>query len=308
MPVLATLRSALPGILLVLSLGTSLPSSAQIAPELIITVRAPESDADTRYYYDTEALRLALELTQAKYGPFRIVQTPPMTFSRAIASVSADEYPNFFIKLSYEDRYAELHMRYVRFPVDLGIVGYRVCFTRPDLKAELAKVTRLDELRRYTHGQGHDWADVQILRSNGFTVVEASNYEVLFDMLAKRRFDLFCRGTNELLDEFRSHETLKDFSYDQSFSLAYPLPRFFFTHEKNSAAANRIQEGLLMAFKEGRLQKLWQANYQKSIDFVRLDKRKIFWINNPLLDKVDFNYRQYFYDPLKPSGAKASRK
>jgi len=268
---------------------------------LEITVRGPEGPGDTRYDYDTGVLRLALEKTRAKHGGYRIATAPPMNFSRAIASASTNAYPNFFIKLSYEARYVDaLNMDYVRFPVDLGIVGYRVCFTHPDLKAELAKATTLDALRRFTHGQGRDWADVSILRGNGFSVVEIDQYESLFRMVAARRFDLFCRGTNELLDEYNAHKDLPGLSYDESFSIAYPLPRFFYTHKRNTAAIARIQEGIRLAHKDGSLQVLWREKYGDSVDLVRLEGRRIFWIENPLLKDVDFDYRQYFFDPLKP--------
>lgn len=288
---------------MVLALAGGLFAAAACAAApatLEVTVRGPEGPGDTRYDYDTGVLRLALEKTRARYGNYRIVTAPPMNFSRAIASASTDTYPNFFIKLSYEARYADaLNLDYVRFPVDLGIVGYRECFTHPDLKAELAKATSLDALRRFTIGQGRDWADVSILRGNGFNVVEVDQYESLFRMVAARRFDLFCRGTNELLDEYNAHQDLPGLSYDETFSIAYPLPRFFYTHKRNAAAIARVQEGIRLAHKDGSLQILWREKYGDSVDLVRLDKRRVFWIENPLLKDVDFDYRQYFFDPLK---------
>lgn len=287
-------------VVLTACLGVALPVLAgeREAP-LEITVRGPESAGDSRYDYDAGVLRLALEKTRAKYGAYRISVAPGMNFSRAIASVRANEYPNYFIKLSYESRHSDVfEMDYVRFPVDLGIVGYRVCFVHPDLKPELAKVTRVDELRRYSFGQGRDWADVQILHSNGFNVVEVDTYESLFQMVSRRRFDLFCRGTNELLEEYKAHESLPGLAYDESLSIAYPLPRFFYTHRRNHAAIARIQEGILMAHQDGSLQELWRQKYKESIGFVRLDRRRVFWLENPLLKGVDFDYRKYFFDPL----------
>lgn len=281
---------------------STLAAGAGAAPPapLEITVRGPEGPGDTRYDYDTGVLRLALEKTRAKHGGYRITTAPPMNFSRAISSASTDAYPNFFIKLSYEARYVDaLKLDYVRFPVDLGIVGFRVCFTHPDLKPELAKATGIEALRRFTYGQGRDWADVSILRSNGFKVVEVDQYESLFRMVAARRFDLFCRGTNELLDEYNAHKDLPGLSYDESFSIAYPLPRFFYTHKRNTAAIARIQEGIRLAHKDGSLQLLWREKYGDSVDLVQLERRRIFWIENPLLKDVDFDYRQYFFDPLK---------
>lgn len=265
----------------------------------VFTYRAPESDSDHRYDYDTAALRLALEKTRREYGPYRLEPSPAMTFPRAISAVSRNEYPNFFVKLSYEEEHvAQRNMTFARFPVDLGIVGYRVCFTSTQSREKVKAAKSLDDLKKFSIGQGRGWADVEILRHNGFQVVEASNYENLFRMVASQRFDLFCRGTNELLDEYEAHRDIENLTYDQTFSIAYPLPRFFFTHQSNSKAAERITDGLLAAFRDGSLQALWRKNYWNSINFVRLDKRRIYWIENPLLKGLDFNYRQYYFNPL----------
>lgn len=266
----------------------------------MFTYRAPESEIDNRYTYDTEVLRLALEKTRSMYGAYRMVPSPALSFARAMLSVSRNTYPNFFIKLSYEDSLvSSQNMSFARFPVDLGIVGYRVCFVSPDAKARLATVKTADQLRTFTMGQGSKWADVEILRYNGFSVVETPLYESLFKMVASNRFDLFCRGTNELLDEYEAHKHIAGLSYDETLSIAYPLPRFFYTHQTNAKARDRIEAGLILAYQDGSLQRLWQKNYQRSIDFVQLGRRKIFWFENPLLKQLDFDYRKYFYDPLK---------
>jgi hypothetical protein len=274
-------------------------NTASAAETTVFTQRVGESETDVRYHYDNAVLKLALEKTKEKYGPYRLQASPPMTFPRAIFAASKNEYANFFIKLSYEEiLVTQKSMVFAKFPVDLGIVGYRICFTHSETKAKLAEIKSLEDLKKFSMGQGTGWADVEILRYNNFNVITAANYESLFKMTAAKRFDLFCRGTNELLEEYEAHRDIPGLSYDESFSLAYPLPRFFFTHKDNDKAAKRIEEGLLIAYRDGSLQQLWKTNYEKSINFVQLEKRRIFWIENPLLKNLDFNYRQYFYAPL----------
>jgi hypothetical protein len=274
-------------------------AGSAMAQVTVFTYRTAESGADTRYYYDKVALQLALDKTVAKYGPYRLEGSPPMTVPRALNSVNENRYPNYFVKFSYQDRYAGSDMIYVRFPVDLGIVGYRVCFTNPAAQERLRQVTTLDELRQFTHGQGLQWADVEILRSNGFKVEEVASYENLFGMVAAGRFDLFCRGVNEVLDEVRTHASLAGLRVDDTMTLAYPLPRFFYTHASNRQAAQRIEEGLRLAYADGSLQKAWRINYGHSLDYARLDQRKVYRLANPTLKNIDFDFAQYFYDPFQ---------
>lgn len=273
-------------------------SSLLFAKEpLIITTRSGESNQDVRYNYDTGLLKLALDKTVPSDGPYRLVESGAMNFSRAKKLLFTNSLPNFFVKLSYDKAYSEQKLHYVPFPVDLGIVGYRVCFAHPLVVMNLKKVTTMEGLQRFTHGQGVGWTDTKILRHNGFTVHEVPSYESLFRMVAANRFDLFCRGTNELLGEFNAHADLTGLAYDRSMTINYPLPRFFYTHQANNVAVKRIHRGIEMAYKDGSLQTLWQEEYQESIDFADLKRRKIYRLENPYLEGIDFDFTQYFYSP-----------
>lgn len=276
--------------------------SGASASGTVFTYRVGESEADVRHNYEKDLLQLALEKTRKKFGSYQLKPTPAMSARRGIADANANRYPNFMIKRGYQSNAERNNLIFVRFPVDLGILGYRVCFISPQAKEQIGEVSSLDDLRKFTIGQGSGWSDVQILRHSGFRLVEIPSYESLFRMVAINRFDLFCRGANEVFEEVEGRPSL---ILDETFALAYPKPVFFHTHESNRQAAERIEEGLKLAYRDGSLQKLWRKHYMKSVDFVKLNKRKIFWLENPLVHDLDFNYQQYFYDPhavaVKPS-------
>jgi len=86
-------------------------------------------------------------------------------------------------------------------------------------------------------------------------------------MVATGRFDLFARGANELLKEFGSHKKIKDLMYDKSIALYYPLPRFFFTAKSNTRAIKRIEEGLIAAYQDGSIEKVWKKQYGPSVSY-----------------------------------------
>ena len=205
--------------LFALTLASGLACFAQPGKaQMVVTYQQAESIKDRRFDYDIAVLRLALEKTRHEYGDFRLQPSPPMNRARATADARSRAYPNFFVKLSYSDSLAGKGLAYARFPVDRGIADYRICFVRTELKARLAATRSLAELKRYSHGQGIGWADVDILRANGFTVQQVSDYESLFRMVAVGRFDLFCRGVNEILDEYRQHRDIPHLDYDSSFA------------------------------------------------------------------------------------------
>ena len=279
--------------LIIFFVKTSIAASSK---ETVFTYRAAESDIDSRYDYDTSLLKLALENTIDTDGPFRLEPSPRMNFARACYYVEENLLTNFIIKHSYEPDYNDRNMSFVPFPVDLGIVGFRVCFAHPAVIKQLSTAETIDDLKCFTYGQGLGWTDVEILRHNGFDVATASHYESLFKMVANRRFDLFCRGANELLPEFTAHRHIENLAYDKSILINYPLPRFFYTHTANAAALDRVHRGLIKAYENGSLQELWNRHYQESIDFATLHQRKLFILDNPLVKDLTFDYAQFFFN------------
>ncbi|PWF43626.1 hypothetical protein [Massilia glaciei] len=228
-----------------------------------------------------------------------------MNYKRTFEHIANNILPNFFIKTSYEDRFTDnMGMDYVRFPVDLGIVGYRVCFAGAAMTEKLENTRTIENLKKFSHGQGASWSDIRILGENGFNVIAVENYESLFEMVAASRFDLFCRGANEMLDEWESHKHVRGLTYDRTLVIHYPMPRFFFTNKANKKSLQRIHEGILIAYDDGSLKKAWNANYRKSLDFVDLGNRRVFRLDNPLLEKIDFDYQKYFFDPFADVRAK----
>jgi len=262
--------------------------------ETVFTHRVAETLGDTRPDYEVAVLKLALEKTEAEYGPFRLEGAPKINVTRSIHSIRTNSFPNYFYSLGYEkiyDNYKE--MTYIPFPIDMGVLGYRTCFTSEKNLEKLARVTTLEELKAFTHGQGRGWVDGKILSSNGFKVIEVEQYDKLFKMVAAGRFDLFCRGANEIKDEYDIRHTMKGLAYDRSILIYYPMPIFLYTNATNTLAIERVTKGIKMAYKDGSLQALWSRQHQASVDFAELGKRKIFRLENPLIDTINFDHEQY---------------
>lgn len=267
--------------------------------QTVITYRTPESKTDSRYDYDTAVLDLALQKTVDSYGDYRLVPSPRMNFGRTMNYLKNNELENLVVKLSYSQSHPADSFSFAAFPIDLGIVGFRVCFISDDIKEELSHVDDIQTLKKYTHGQGVGWSDIDILRTNGMQVKATAPYASLFKMVALNRFDLFCRGANELLDEYQVHKNIPKLSYDEHFSLVYPLPRFFYSNSANKKVLLRIEQGLIKAHADGSLQTLWWRHYGDSIRFSKLEKRILFRLDNPLLEGLDESYQQYFFNPLQ---------
>ncbi|MCF7803683.1 MAG: transporter substrate-binding domain-containing protein [Candidatus Marinimicrobia bacterium] len=276
--------------------GVLICFAGTVYAQTVFTYRSAESAGDSRYDYDQDLLKLALDKTVDDYGEYTLKASPPMNFARALEVLRAGGLENPVFKVSASDEYMNV-IDYVPFPVDLGIVGYRISFTSPEIKQKLASVTSLDQLKQYSMGQGAGWADIEILENAGFQVQTVGSYESLFKMVAANRFDLFPRGANEVLQEDKAHPDLTDLVVEDNLCLFYPLPRFFSTNKGNTTVLERVEAGLKKAYEDGSLRELWNQYYQESIDYVNLSERTIISIENPNIESIDPSYKQYFYQP-----------
>ncbi|MGN7612418.1 hypothetical protein ACQZV8_10070 [Magnetococcales bacterium HHB-1] len=282
--------------LLIASLLLVIINSNTAVAEMIMTHLSRATEDDPRQDYHIELLVLALDKTVGKYGPYRLVAAPAMNAARSMASVKMNLYPNFMVNEAVTAQKLKEY-GYVPFPILRGIVGYRVFFVSPKARIKLNKSTTLAQLKTLTIGQGIGWLDVDLLKHNGFNVVVANNYEGLFKMVASSRIDLFARGIGEVMGEYDIFKISGDLYLDDSLAIFYPMPRYFFTHKSNRKAIERVTEGLMMAYNDGSLIRLWEKHHSESIARVNLSKRTIFKLENPFLADVDKSYEKYMYNP-----------
>lgn len=253
----------------------------------------------TRDSYDIKLLQLALEKTQTKYGSFRLAAANDVPVNRRLALLQQNAFANLVVFRGYDDELQDSgQFIFINFPMDLGALGWRICFTNPTIKEKIKSVKTLGDLRQYSIVQNRGWADSAILKDNGFRVIELENRPTLFQMVASGRADLFCRGFNELQSEYLEFKNIGNLTYDESFLIIYKMPVFFYLNSSNKLAKNRIEEGLKAAYEDGSMMQLWLEKFKDSSAFANLKKRKIFQLNNFRLKKLSNEYEKYLIDPL----------
>ncbi len=288
----------------IMSLNIILISCAYGSTEtpVVVSIKKPELTTTNPQLSEADIINLALEKTKATFGPFELRPIPPMNRARTLSALSNNFYPNLVMMMSYDDEMVEKNpYKYINIPIDFGANSYRICFMRPELKEKLKNIQSIDELRNYTFGAGIGWLDIKILRYHGFKVVEQTSVQNLIRMTKAGRVDLFCRGFNEIFTEIKDEPEINGLSYDESFLLYYPLPKFLFAHKDNSAILARIQQGLILADKDGSLKKLWMTKNKDNITASHFEHRRIFRLSNPFIKNLPKDYEQYFYNPQKPN-------
>jgi hypothetical protein len=185
----------------------------------------------------------------------------------------------------------------VRIPLDKGLFGWRIALL-PSQRAGLLKDVRtIDDLRQFSAGQGHDWPDSEILRSNDLPIKVSSSYGSLFRMLQAQRFDYFPRSVIEVWDELE-HPRAKQLVADPHVLLHYPTAMYFFFSRHRPELAEIVRMGMEKAIADGSFEHLFQQHFAADLQRARLDQRQLIELHNPLLPSATpLQRRELWFTP-----------
>ncbi|MFM6930051.1 MAG: hypothetical protein ACKOX6_16385 [Bdellovibrio sp.] len=268
--------------------------------EMHFVYHGPESEHDFRYRYHWEILKTALDLTTKKYGSFTWTASEFMSEPQQLAEMKRNS-PKLTVMIRETNLNYEKFLTPVRIPIDKNLIGYRILLIEKKAQPQLAKVKNLEDLRKFTMGQGEDWGDIEILEHSGLKVKTEARYDDLFKSLNEGKFKVFPRGVVEVLDEYRKFKgRYPNLAIESNLLLYYPLPTYFwFQDTKNGhLMAQRVEEGMRFLIESGGYQKIFDKHYAKAIRELNLKGRTLISIPNPLLPAtVPFDAKELWYNP-----------
>lgn len=190
----------------------------------------------------------------------------------------------------------------IRIPIYKGLLGVRLAVIRKQDQPNFLHVNNLDDLKRFTVGQGSDWSDTLILKDAGFSVITASDIHKLYNMLEAKRFDMLPRGVMEPWGELRevNGDTL---AIEQSLVIAYPMPAYIFVSPHQPELAAIIEAGLNKAIADGSFDNYFFNDelVKEALNKAMLENRKLFSLPNPYLpEATPLNNKSLWLDVLTP--------
>lgn len=244
-----------------------------------VQITTPGKDGD----YYTDLLHLILNASKApdEIIKFRYANNS-LSQARWVAAVVQDQGNNVLWTMTNIER--EQSMRAIRVPLLKGLIGYRLLVIRKEDEAKFAKVNTKEELLALSLGQGMHWPDTEILRANGFKVIEAMAKENLYKMLLAKRFDFFPRGVTEVNLEANLIRS-QNLMVEPHLMLHYPAALYFFVNKQNTELAQRLEKGTAIVLKNGEFDKLLLSTerVKSALAILKMHNRKIIELDNPLL-------------------------
>lgn len=268
------------------------------------TVRiAPGQDQlDHRKAYADTLLIEILKTTTNDFGPYHLTYTPHvMNRDRSLVELIKGNVINVHetaTRAEWEEKTLT-----VRVPTRKGLMGYRIFLIHKDDSAKFSSIRTIDEIKKLKAGLRAHWSITRVMDTLGFTIISSPNYSGLFNMLDYKRFDYFSRGINEIFDEFESHkDSLPNIQIESSLAVYITTPNYFFISPKHPRLYNRIKTGMERMVQSGTFDSLFLQYHTESIKRASLQKRRIFFVDNPLLTKeTPLDSLHFWY---KPKGIK----
>jgi len=268
-------------VLRLLLLITFLLASSMNANALdVVRYNISETYPEAKQAYYIDLLKLILDASSDKYGDFEL--TPViLDMSQGRASVMLQQERTIDILWRMTSQALEQDLQAIYIPLLKGLMGVRIAIIRKSDSTIFSSEITLDKLKKMSLGQGYDWPDSNILRANGFNVVEGRGFSLL-TMLEKQRFDYFPRAIHEPWLEIADREQL---AIEQHFLLKYPAPMYFFINKDNRRLVERIEYGFTKIVNSGAFKQFFSQHpvTQNMFKKAKLPQRKVFKLDNPLL-------------------------
>lgn len=275
-----------------------------------VILAKPKSEHDPRQEYAKKLLELVLNYPDQQTSE----STPPQTSHRIHAykviysthSHSRERIKQRMLEGKDIDVQAtatrpdwEQDLLPIRIPIFKGLLGYRILLIHKVQQQEFANITHLEELKDKQAILGTQWSITPIWKTLGFNTLTNLEYESLFKVIQFQRADYFPRGVNEILQEhIRFQPTYQDLTIEQTKGLYLPLPMYFFVSPKRPELARRIEENLENMIKTGDFSNFFHDHYDKTIETLNINNRKIFYLDNPNLPaKTPLNRKELWYVP-----------
>ena len=234
------------------------------------------------YEYRWKLLELVLSQTRSGDETVRLVPFPEeVTQNRGVQLLESGAIDVIALGTNAE---RETRMRPIKIDILRGIVGFRVFVIRAADQESISRMGDQELRTKLTFGLNSQWADLPIMRANGFSVETSTSYESLFVMLSAGRFDAFPRGLNEARRELEERkETYPRLAVEQSKALFFPFPIYFWVNKENKALAQRIERGLRMSLADGSFRRLFETYHAAEIAMLSQSKRQVIRLDSPIL-------------------------
>lgn len=254
------------------------------AQKLVVHYLPPAEELAEIKDYNLRMLRLALETTQATYGDFEIVVDENKTLTQQDALRFLSEKKELYVVPTMTDANRERVFIPVRVPLYKGLFGIRLLIGSTKTALTTPKAGVADAVKSATLVQGKGWPDTQILKENGYKVIEMEDKGAMIQAVSAGVAQFYPRSLAEIWPEIQVSGD-KNLMVNPDVYLYYPTAIYFFVQKTTAGKdlAGRLQMGLEIAVQNGSFNTVFNELMGPMIQKAALASKKMIRLQNPAL-------------------------
>lgn len=238
--------------------------------------------------YLTDVLKTVLDKTASESGPYKL-----QFYSRYLSSNRSklETERGAVIDLLFSSHWTGNFVNpskviKLEFPVFDGMLGLRSLITNQEQDALFNNIEGIKDFKALVAGQGANWVDVEILRHNEISIIEAQLFDALFPMLAKKRFDYLPLSILEAQTALQTKGVqYNSLTINHAVAVFYPLPFYLFVNAEKPELAERLKRGLQISIDDGSLDRLFRKHFNYIQQLYQESTRKLVILDSPLLTR-----------------------
>lgn len=239
-----------------------------------------------RIGFETELINLLLQSTEEKYGPYTLeLSYDNMTPMRAHAKLKHGHDLDLHTAPVLDWTAAEDSALMVQPNILQNLLGYRRLIVRSgedrinaDNFVSLAKTLRV--------GQGAGWPDAEVYTHNNLPVTIGPNYENLFPMLTRNRFDYLPLGISESDQALINRKASGLFKQVDNLVLSYPMPVYIMVSKARPKLFERFQYGMDQAIANGSYKQLFDLYFAHVVNALNTPATTVIQLDSPWDEKI----------------------
>jgi len=244
----------------------------------------PTEEIELIKNYNLALLRLGLEKTVETHGEFEIVVENNSGYAQRDALRFLKEKKELYAVPTMTDDIRERIFIPVRIPLYKGLFGIRMMIANKSAMQEINLIENEDQLKSEILTQGSEWPDTQILKANGFKILEYVQKEDMINAIVNKKAVGYPRSIAEIFEEIELNRD-KPLSVFSSMYLYYPTAIYFFV-QRTPAGKNlseRLETGLNKAIEDGSFDIVFNTYMGSMIEKADLKNKKMIRLSNPIL-------------------------
>jgi len=244
----------------------------------------PTEEIELIKNYNLALLRLGLEKTVDTHGEFEIVVENNSGYAQRDALRFLKEKKELYVVPTMTDDIRERIFIPVRIPLYKGLFGIRMMIANKSDLQKIDLITSETQLKAETLTQGSEWPDTQILKANGFKVLEFDQKDDMINAVVSKKALGYPRSIAEIFEEIDLNKD-KPLSVFSSMYLYYPTAIYFFVQRTpaGKSLSERLEKGLIKAIEDGSFDIVFNKYMGSMIDKADLKNKKMIRLSNPIL-------------------------